>query len=118
MSYKFETMSPQMLNTIARNKLSILNISDAVREKILEKLNQYHITGSSIDNIAKAIDSIQTDDEQESYNSITPGDFGRLSDTIRFMNSEAIDADYIISELCHIQEEKQENYRKQIGFMN
>ena len=47
--------------------------------------------------------------------SVTPGDFGVLSSRIRFMDSSERTSDYIISELCKIQDEKQGNSRT-VGF--
>lgn len=40
------------------------------------------------------------------YRSVTPGDFGKLSDTIKFMDPEEVTAEYIIEQLCEIQNEK------------
>ena len=52
------------------------------------------------------------------YGSVTPGDFGKLSDTIKFMDPEEITAEYIIDQLCEIQEEKDIEGRasRKIGF--
>ena len=52
------------------------------------------------------------------YDSVTPGDFGKLSDTIKFMDPEEITGEYIIEQLCEIQEEKDSNGRasRKIGF--
>lgn len=51
----------------------------------------------------------------ERMNSVTPGDFGVLYSRIRFMDESERSADYIIEELCKIQEEK-EGIHKTIGF--
>ena len=51
----------------------------------------------------------------ERYESITPGDFGVLSDRVRFMQSQDISADYLTNELCRMQEEKTSSGRR-IGF--
>lgn len=51
----------------------------------------------------------------ERTNSVTPGDFGVLASRIRFMDESARTGDYIIEELCKIQEEKQ-NGGRAIGF--
>lgn len=40
------------------------------------------------------------------YGSVTPGDFGKLADTIKFMDPEEVNAEYIIEQLCEIQNEK------------
>lgn len=50
------------------------------------------------------------------YDSVTPGDFGRLSGKIRFMDEDEINPQMIIDELCMIQEEKNGNYTNKIGF--
>lgn len=49
------------------------------------------------------------------YSTVTPGDFGVLSSRIRFMDSSERNQEYIIDELCRIQEEKDGGARK-IGF--
>ncbi|MBR1721981.1 MAG: ATP-binding protein [Treponema sp.] len=48
--------------------------------------------------------------------SVTPGDFGLLSNKMRFMNSGELNSDYITSELCKIQDEKDSASCKKIGF--
>ena len=51
------------------------------------------------------------------YNSVTPGDFGRLAGKIRFLDEEDVCAQMIIDELCDIQEEKDNDSSKnKIGF--
>lgn len=49
---------------------------------------------------------------------VTPGDFGRLADTIKFMDEEDISAEMIVDELCNIQREKAEgdSFNRKIGF--
>lgn len=56
--------------------------------------------------------------ELSDYGTVTPGDFGRLSDTIKFMDPEEISSDYIVEQLCLIQEEKDEDIHsgRHIGF--
>ena len=51
-----------------------------------------------------------------SYNSVTPGDFGRLAGKIRFMDEEEISSEMIIQELCAMQEEKDGSKMCKIGF--
>ncbi len=48
-------------------------------------------------------------------NTITPGDFGVLSERLRFINQNNHNASYITEQLCHLQEEKN-NGSKTIGF--
>ena len=51
------------------------------------------------------------------YNSVTPGDFGRLAGKIRFLDEEDVSAQMIIDELCDIQEEKDcDSSKNKIGF--
>ncbi|MBR3544105.1 MAG: ATP-binding protein [Treponema sp.] len=52
------------------------------------------------------------------YGTATPGDFGRLSDTIKFMDPEEVTAEYIIDQLCEIQNEKADDggSARRIGF--
>ena len=49
-----------------------------------------------------------------SRNSVTPGDFGSLSSRIRFMDAEDISAEFIVDELCKLQDDKDSG--KSIGF--
>ena len=51
-----------------------------------------------------------------SYNSVTPGVFGRLAGKIRFMDEEEISSEMIIQELCDMQEEKDGSKMCKIGF--
>jgi len=52
------------------------------------------------------------------YKTVTPGDFGRLSETIKFMDCDEITAVYIIDQLCKIQREKSDSGEEhiKIGF--
>jgi len=49
------------------------------------------------------------------YDSVTPGDFGSLAGKLRFMEKDELTADRILSELCQMQEEKQ-NCSRRVGF--
>ena len=52
------------------------------------------------------------------YKSVTPGDFSRLADTIKFMDADEINSAYIVAQLCDIQKEKpgnEENHNP-VGF--
>lgn len=51
------------------------------------------------------------------YESVTPGDFGNISSLLRFLPPQKITKQYIIQELCRMQEEK-EYGKKTVGFMN
>lgn len=50
------------------------------------------------------------------YDSVTPGDFGVLTEKIRFMTPSQISSEMIIDELCKIQDEKERCNSKKIGF--
>ena len=46
------------------------------------------------------------------FASVTPGDFGNLSSRLRFLKADKITPDYIIEELCKMQEEKEFGERR------
>lgn len=65
-SCKFESMSPELLQNIAEKKLQTINLDEPVQKKILDLFGTYHITGTSVDNVVKAINSLknsETDNE-------------------------------------------------------
>ncbi|MCQ2591744.1 MAG: AAA family ATPase [Treponema sp.] len=57
LSCMFEPMSPDLLKQIASQKLSSANLEQNTQEKILNLFSTYHITGASVDNVIKAIES-------------------------------------------------------------
>lgn len=57
-SYKFDPMSPTMLESIAERKLETLEIGGETKKEILKLLSQYKVTGASIDNLVKTINSM------------------------------------------------------------
>ncbi|MGN0738989.1 MAG: AAA family ATPase [Treponema sp.] len=57
-SYKFEAMSQKQLQQIAQKKLSPLALDENTNTRILELLDTYRVTGSSVDNVVKAIKSL------------------------------------------------------------
>ena len=59
-----------------------------------------------------------TDEQKERLfhlDSITPGDFGVLSERLQFVNQKDHNASYVTEQLCHLQEEKG-NGTRAIGF--
>ena len=62
--------------------------------------------------------SNQMIDRLAGYNTVTPGDFGRLADTIKFMDAAEINGKFIIEQLENIQKEKTADYDsgRKIGF--
>ncbi len=63
-SYKFEAMSPAMLESIAEKKLDTLMVSDETKKNILNMLSRYKVTGASVDNMVKAINSMNKRNEK------------------------------------------------------
>lgn len=59
--------------------------------------------------------SIEETDMLSSYDNVTPGDFGALSEKIRFLSENKIGSRFIINELCRIEDEK-ESAGHRIGF--
>lgn len=57
-------------------------------------------------------------DRLYSYDAVTPGDFGMLAGKMRFMNRTKLSPEWIVSELCRIQKEKQAASGARIGFIN
>lgn len=62
-SYKFEAMSPFMLENIAERKLKNLTVSESAKKDILRLFGNYKVTGASVDNMIKVIESMNTKDE-------------------------------------------------------
>ncbi|MCR5763702.1 MAG: AAA family ATPase [Treponema sp.] len=62
----------------------------------------YHLSNSQIE-------------ELEDMESVTPGDFGVLASRIRFLDSDDINSDYILSELKKFQEEKKCDWESEIN---
>lgn len=60
-SYKFESMPQSQLRKIAHTKLSPLALDEKTNSQILELFDTYRVTGSSVDNIVKAIKSLGYD---------------------------------------------------------
>ena len=54
--------------------------------------------------------------ENSASDLVTPGDFGSLAGKIRFMEPSEISSEIIIDDLCKIQEEKNNENSKRIGF--
>jgi len=51
----------------------------------------------------------------EDSESVTPGDFGALAGRIRFMNQDDVNAEYILTELKKLQEEKKKQWCEENG---
>ncbi len=63
-SYRFESMPVEMLEAIAKKKLAALNISENTESEILKLFSCYNITGSSVDNVVKTINSMKNSNEK------------------------------------------------------
>ena len=59
-SCKFTTMSKEQLSKIARSKLAVLNIDENLRTRVLKSIEKYNVTGSSVDNVVKTIENLES----------------------------------------------------------
>ena len=57
-SYRFESMPQKQLRSIAQSKLASLNLQESTSSRILDLLDLYRVTGSSVDNVVKTIKSL------------------------------------------------------------
>lgn len=74
-SYKFDAMSREQLKSIAQTKLSPLNLSQLMNEKILSLMEKYSVTGASVDNVVKTIKSLESSSLQNEQAASTDSDF-------------------------------------------
>lgn len=58
-SIKFGEMSETMLRSIATAKLSKVKLPEATKSELLELCGKYHVTGSSVDNMVKTVQSLE-----------------------------------------------------------
>ena len=59
-SCKFTTMSKEQLRKIAQSKLAVLNIDENLRTRVLKSIEKYNVTGSSVDNVVKTIENLES----------------------------------------------------------
>ncbi|WP_027727705.1 AAA family ATPase [Treponema sp. C6A8] len=57
-SIKFDSMPASTLRSIAESKLSQMSLEDDIKIELLQMLDKYHLSGSSVDNLGKTIESI------------------------------------------------------------
>lgn len=57
-SIKFDSMPASTLRSIAESKLSQMTLEEDVKVELLQMLDKYHLSGSSVDNLGKTIESI------------------------------------------------------------
>ncbi len=69
-SLKFEAMPQTMLRSIAESKIKPLDISDSTKEKILDLLDKYKLSGASAENIASVIEGMNCPDEETILNKV------------------------------------------------
>lgn len=62
-SIKFEAMPAKMLHSIAESKIAPLNLAEETKEKLLDLLDKYHLTGTSAENLVKVIEGMECKDE-------------------------------------------------------
>ncbi|MBQ4377636.1 MAG: ATP-binding protein [Treponema sp.] len=77
---------------------------DGIRRMLERYFGGYEFTESQISRL-------------ERRSSVTPGDFGVLSNKMRFMDEADLSADFITEELCRIQDEKNNEGGNKIGFI-
>lgn len=65
LSCKFEAMGPTMLQDIANRKLEGANLNENTQHQILNMLGAYQVTGASVDNVVKAITSMEQKNDEE-----------------------------------------------------
>ena len=63
-SIKFDSMPLAMLRSIAQSKLEKMKIAEESRSEILMMLDKYHLTGASVDNLVKALEGMDLQDEK------------------------------------------------------
>lgn len=63
-SIKFEAMSQAMLHSIAQSKIQPLSISQETKKELLNMLDRYKLSGSSVENIVKVIEGMRFPDEK------------------------------------------------------
>ena len=63
-SIKFEAMPAAQLRSIAKSKLEPMNIGEKTKNELLALLDKYRLTGQSVENIVKTIESMEYRDEQ------------------------------------------------------
>ena len=64
-SYKFEPMSDRLLRSIAETKLNPLGLEKGTQSKVLELLDKYRVTGSSVENVAGIIQEMKSLETEE-----------------------------------------------------
>ena len=64
-SIKFESMPASILRSIAKTRLSHMTLEEDVKEELLQMLNKYHLSGASVDNLEKTIESINYSTKSE-----------------------------------------------------
>lgn len=101
---------------------NLRNIMDAAMQRRFHIMVEFNaLTENGIKTLLeKYFGKYEFDSEQmerlASYASVTPGDFGSLSDRLRFMSTDKLSSRYIFEELSKLQDEKDCNTRKRIGF--
>lgn len=101
---------------------NLRNIMDAAMQRRFHIMVEFNaLTENGIKTLlGKYFGKYEFDSEQmerlASYASVTPGDFGSLSDRLRFMSTDKLSSRYIFEELSKLQDEKDCNVKKRIGF--
>ena len=63
-SIRFESMPKTMMKNIASQRIEPLAITESTKTELVTMFEKYHLTGQSVDNIVKTIDSMECKDEE------------------------------------------------------
>lgn len=64
-SVKFEDMPKETLKSIAMSKIDPLGLDDETKEKLFGLFDSYHLTGSSVENVVKTIQSMSINNDED-----------------------------------------------------
>ena len=63
-SIRFESMPKTIMKNIASQRIEPLAITESAKTELVTMFEKYHLTGQSVDNIVKTIDSMECKDEE------------------------------------------------------
>ena len=107
-SVKFHEMNEATIRDIAREKIASLKIAEPTREKILELCGRYRVTGASVDNMVKALKSLDLSDGKKAEEDVQ--EVLEANSTLLFGKAkmrERVGAEYALDVLnCSVSAEK------------
>ncbi len=63
-SIHFEAMPKKMMKSITEQKLKVMDITENAKAELVSMLDKYHLTGQSVENLVKTLDSMECNDEE------------------------------------------------------